>query len=79
MSICPWEAIDAFVTPGEFARFERWLADQINDGEAIEVEPKPGPQNLYWKQRWVKHVDSGEVWVLAYPDPPFRGEFKKLG
>jgi len=73
-----WIPIDSFASPGEFSRLEKWLEVQREHGRAEEVQPKAGPGSLYWKQRWIRHVSSGEVWVLAYPDPPFRGEFKKV-
>jgi hypothetical protein len=37
MSSCPWEEIDGFQSPGEFRRFEPWMAEQIEAGNAEDV------------------------------------------
>ena len=40
MSECLWEEIDAFQSSGEFRRFEAWLAEQIQAGDAEQIEVK---------------------------------------
>jgi hypothetical protein len=37
MNNCPWEEINGFQSPGEFQRFERWIAEQIQLGNAEEM------------------------------------------
>lgn len=75
MNSCPWEEIDTFQSPGELQRFEQWMVEQINLGQAKEVEVDPTLRGPYWHQRWFQHNASAAVWRLAEPDPPFTGTF----
>lgn len=77
-SRCPWEKIEGFISPGEFKRFERWMADQIEAGSAEEIPVDGESRDFYWRQRWFRHIGSDTVWRLADPDPPFAGVFKPV-
>ena len=52
MNNCPWEEINGFQSPGEFQRFERWIAEQIQLGNAEEVLVNFELRGPYWHQRW---------------------------
>ena len=78
MNNCPWEEINGFQSPGEFQRFERWIAEQIQLGNAEEVLVNFELRGPYWHQRWFRHKASGAVWRLAKPDPPFTGVFEPV-
>jgi hypothetical protein len=69
-----WEEIHGFQSPGEFKRFERYIENQVNSGEVVEVNPDPdyGKGEIYGG-RWFKDLNTGEVWRLVPPDIPFRG------
>jgi hypothetical protein len=70
-----WEEIHGFDSPGEFARFEAWLASQIEQGDAEEIpvdEPYGSP---YFTERWIRDPDTREVWRVVAPEQPFRGVF----
>lgn len=79
MKMCPWEKIDNFRSPSEFKRFTQWLDERIRDGEAKEVSvqsPYAGATSL--QEKWVVHVESGDIWRLVWPDPPFVGVFEPV-
>ena len=69
-----WEEIRGFASPGEFERFVDFLGRQLVGGLAEEIEPDPdyGPGEIYGG-RWIRDLESGEVWRLVPPDAPFRG------
>lgn len=74
-----WEEIRGFVSPGEFDRFVQYLERQIAAGVAREVdcEPDYGPGQLFGG-RWFRDLESGEVWRLVPPDPPFTGVWERV-
>ena len=71
-----WEIIDGFRSPSEFERFERWLGEQVDAGQAEAV-----PVDITWRdanplfEEWYRCIETGEVWRLLFPDPPSRGAF----
>jgi len=74
-----WEPIYGFTTPGEFARFDQWIADRISDGQAEAVEVEAHLRGVTSQaERWYRHVDTLEIWRLVEPDPPSRGAFLRV-
>ncbi len=75
-----WEKIGGFESPGEYEQFVRYIEAQLAAGiaEEVPVDPDHGPGELYGG-RWFRSVDTGEVWRLVPPDPPFRGLWELLG
>ena len=69
-----WEEIHGFRSPGEYQRFVRYLEAQVNAGDAAELpaDPSYGRGEIYGG-RWFKANDTGDVWRLVPPDPPFTG------
>jgi hypothetical protein len=69
-----WEEIDAFASPGEYERFVEYIEGHVSSGIAKELpaDPEYGKGMLYGG-RWFQDVESGAVWRLIAPDPPFRG------
>lgn len=69
-----WEEIHGFTSPGEFRRFLKYVERQVASGTAEELPANP----LYGKGmicggRWFRDVETGAIWRLVAPDPPFRG------
>lgn len=79
MKACSWERIDDFRSRGEFERLESWLDSQAASGEAEEVAvTMPYIDAPSFTEKWFKHVESGDVWRLVWPDPPFTGVFERV-
>ena len=79
MTNCPWEAIDGFLDSREFDRFRRWMEDRVAAGAARRV-PVVGARYSIVSLEEVRfqHVESGEIWRLVSPDPPFTGVFERV-
>ena len=75
---CPWAETKGFQSPAEFQRFECWVAEQIQLGNAEEVPVDPSLRGPYWHQRWIRHSASRTVWRVVEPDPPFTGIFQPV-
>lgn len=73
MSDCEWEAIEAFVSPSEFRRFNSWLQNQLACGMVEEVPVLDSYAGPYFEERWFACKASGEVWRLVAPQDPFHG------
>lgn len=73
------QEIRGFVSPGEFERFKRYLERQVAAGAALEVDCDPayGHGEIYGG-RWFRDLESGEVWRLVAPDPPFTGVWERV-
>jgi len=69
-----WEEIHGFATPGEYVRFLGYLDQLVAAFQAVEVpvDQEYGRGEIYGG-RWFRDVESGAVWRLVPPDPPFRG------
>jgi hypothetical protein len=69
-----WEEIHGFTSLGEYDRFVKYIHDQVASGHAeeVEVDDDYGRGEIYGG-RWFKDIETGEVWRLVPPDPPFRG------
>lgn len=66
--------IHGFLSAAEYERFKRILEDEVREGYLIEVTPDPDyHRGLIYGGQWFREVDTGEVWRLVAPDPPFRG------
>lgn len=77
MNNCPWEKIDDFGSLSEFERFVTWLKEQVAMAEAAEVEVvRPYLDATTFEEKWFKHLESGQVWRLVWPDYPFTGLFE---
>lgn len=69
-----WEAIDAFSSPVEYARFTAYIEKQVADGFAKELtmDENYGAGELYGG-RWFQDLTTLETWRLIAPDFPFLG------
>lgn len=80
MKNCPWESINDFRSLIEFERFEKWMNDQIAAGEAVEVlvtNPYLG-EYAGFDEKQFRHIGSGIIWRLVWPDGPFTGLFERV-
>lgn len=78
-SMREWEVIGGFAGWAEFEKFADWIRGQMAAGAAIEVPV----ERLYSgssliEQKWFRHAQSGKVWRLVQPDPPFQGVFEPI-
>lgn len=78
MNKCPWEKINGFQSPREFERFKQWISEQVDLEKAQEISVNSKLKGPYWHQRWFKHNQSGIVWRLVEPEPPFTGVFEPV-
>jgi hypothetical protein len=76
MITCQWEAIAKFDGWSEYDRFVAWMAAQMASDLADEV-PVASSYNPVcgYEERWYRHRNSGMVWRLVKPEPPFGGLF----
>lgn len=73
-----WEEIHGFASPGEFERFEIWIAEGVADGVLTPIEVgSPYSGSAMSDERWFRSA-LGESWRLVAPDPPFLGVFEKV-
>lgn len=74
-----WEEIQGSQTPGEYRRFVDCLEAQARAGIARELpaDPDYGRGEVYGG-RWFQDIESGEVWRLVPPDPPFTGLWERV-
>ncbi len=69
-----WEEIHGFASPGEYARFEQYLEGQVTGGVARELPADPAyGKGMLYGGRWFQDVETGAIWRLIAPDPPFLG------
>ena len=74
-----WEEIDDFRSLNEFERFEKWICTQLTSGDAVEVQVVAAYLDApAFKEKWYRHIDSGETWRLVWPDGPFTGLFERV-
>ena len=77
---CPWEQINDFRSLSEFKQFEKWMNEQIAADEAIEV-PVINPYLGHYAgfdEKQYRHVASGKLWRLVWPESPFTGIFESV-
>lgn len=74
-----WEEIHGFQSPDEFARFQRWIADQsaADHLKEVAVAHRYGGSDLF-DEHWFKCTSCGQVWRVVAPDPPFSGVFERV-
>lgn len=77
MMKCPWEKINNFQSLLEFNRFVSWMNEQV-DENVVKLIPVVSPYAgaTVLGEKWFLHVESGEIWRLVWPDPPFTGVFE---
>ena len=69
-----WEEIHGFTSPGEYTRFVQYIEGQVMSGAAKELPADPTVgKGLIYGGRWFRDLETGAVWRLVAPDPPFRG------
>jgi hypothetical protein len=69
-----WEEIHGFVSPGEYVRFVSYLEEQVASGVAREYPADPlYGKGMIYGGRWFQDTETGAIWRLLPPDPPFRG------
>jgi hypothetical protein len=60
--------------PGEYTRFVQYIEGQVMSGAAKELSADPPyGKGMIYGGRWFRDVETGAVWRLVAPDPPFRG------
>jgi hypothetical protein len=69
-----WKEVCGFASPGEYHRFVRYIEDQVASGvvRELRVDPLYGKGMIYGGQ-WFQNLETGGVWRLIQPDPPFPG------
>lgn len=76
MNECPWESIGDFQSYSEFERFVGWMNEQLKSGVAEELPVRtPYIGTTTFREKWFRHVASGRIWRLVWPDAPFTGIF----
>lgn len=79
MTTCPWEKIDDFQSLSEFNQFVDWMSSQTKSGTAIEVPVlRPYIGATSFREKWYRHIASGKIWRLVWPDAPFTGVFEPI-
>ena len=69
-----WEEIHGFTSPGEYKRFVQYIEGQVVSGAAEELPADPlYGKGMIYGGRWFRDVQTGAIWRLVAPDPPFRG------
>ena len=79
MRNCQWERLSDFHGVNDFDRFAEWILDLTDTGTAEEIpalEPYLGANTF--REKWFRHIPSGTIWRLVWPDAPFRGVFERL-
>lgn len=73
------ERIDGFSSPGEYARFERWIEERVQRGELEPAAVRARYSGLHTTdERWYRTLPEGKFWRLVAPDPPFTGVFEPV-
>jgi len=74
-----WFEIHGFVSPGEFDRFVEYLLQDVRAGlaEQVEAQEDYGRGEIFGGT-WYRDRDTGELWRLVAPDPPFRGVWERI-
>ena len=79
MNMCRWEEVNAFQSLIEFNRFVDWMTAQTKSGAAEEVAVRaPYIGSATFREKWFRHVPSGDTWRLVWPDVPFKGVFEPI-
>jgi hypothetical protein len=69
-----WKEIHGFRSPGEYDSFMKFLGEHITSRqiEEIEIDENYHDGEIYGG-RWFKNLETGQIWRLVPPDPPFTG------
>lgn len=70
-----WFKIKEFQSFSEFNSFVDWINDQIKLGNAEECKVT---RQFYTNEKWYRHIKSGQLWRLVWPDLPFKGIFEPV-
>jgi hypothetical protein len=55
------------------------MNEQIVSGEAVEIQvTKPYLDAPAFQEKWYRHIGSGQIWRLVWPDGPFKGVFEHV-
>jgi hypothetical protein len=74
-----WEEIHGFSSPREYARFVKYIEDQVLEGVAIERDAdRRYGRGMIFGGRWFEHIETQEIWRLVAPDFPFRGLWEPI-
>ena len=69
-----WEEIHGFASPGEYKHFVQYIEGQVATGVAKERPADPlYAKGMIYGGRWFQDIETGAIWRLVEPDPPFRG------
>jgi hypothetical protein len=74
-----WFEIHGFSSLAEFDRFAEYLRREKSSGvaEEVAVDEDYGRGEIYGG-KWFRDCDTGEVWRLVPPDPPFLGVWERV-
>jgi hypothetical protein len=74
-----WEEILGFASSSEYNSFKRYIEEQVSRGIARErpVDLRYG-KGMICGGRWFQDVETGAVWRLVAPDPPFQGLWEPI-
>ncbi len=74
-----WFEIHGFSNLAEFDRFAEYLRHETGSGaaEEVTVDEDYGHGEIYGG-KWFRDCDTGEVWRLVPPDPPFLGVWERV-
>lgn len=76
---CPWEKINGFRSYIDFENFLKWIDEQVRVHQAEELTVLQHYMDVNCiEERWYRHISSGQVWRLVWPDPPFTGLFAPI-
>ena len=68
-----WDEIHGFTSPGEYARFARWLGEAVSEGAFVEIDvAERYSGSSIFDERWFR-TPAGQVWRVVAPDFPFTG------
>lgn len=74
-----WEEIHGFASPGEYKRFVQYIEGQVASGIARELPPDAQyGKSMIYGGRWFQDAQTGAIWRLVAPDPPFRGLWEQV-
>jgi hypothetical protein len=79
VAMLAWEEIHGFTSPGEYERLVHYLEGQVATGLASEqpADPLYGKGMIYGG-RWFQDIETGAIWRLVPPDPPFMGLWESV-
>jgi len=74
-----FEEIHGFASPGEYKRFLAYLKNQCEVNILKEIPPDPTyNKGEIYGGTWFKELETGYIWRLLEPDPPFYGLWERV-